>query len=63
MKKKLNSCLLLGTMLFCLSTLLTSCDLIFDEEDNPVSDPVIPPLSAVPIGSSELFFSYLCLIR
>ena len=47
MKKKLNSCLLLGTMLFCLSTLLTSCDLIFDEEDNPVSDPVTPPSPVV----------------
>ena len=47
MKKRLNSCLLLGAMLFCLSTLLTSCDLIFDEEDNPVSDPVTPPSPVV----------------
>lgn len=43
--KKLNSYLLLGAMIFCLSTLLTSCDEIFGEGDNPV--PVIPPSPVV----------------
>ena len=43
--KKLNSYLLLGAMMFCLSTLLTSCDEIFGEGDNPV--PVIPPSPVV----------------
>ena len=46
MKKKLNSCLLLGAMLFCLSTLLTSCEELFGEWNKP-APVVIPPSSVV----------------
>lgn len=41
MKKKLNACLLLGAMMICLSTLLTSCGELFGEGSNPVPVPVV----------------------